>query len=94
MYFVVYLKTLGKNVVLPAKWIHNIDEYVEKFINNSLNSNQWFLCYYTTNGAAYIDGCPNIDFEPDFQLEIICEVNAQISFDGCFMGKLKKYKGK
>lgn len=91
MYFVVYLKSLKKNVVLPATWICDIGNHFEKFMNRSINSSQWFLCYYTTNNAAFVDGCPKKDFSPDFDSPVIGEINANDSFDGCFYGKLKQF---
>lgn len=94
MYFVVYLKALQKNVVIPATWIHEIDSHIEKFINNSINKNQSFLCYYTNNEAAYIDGCPKPYFLPNFCLPMVQQPNPDGSFDGCFVGKLKKFKSK
>lgn len=92
MYFVVYLKALRKNVVLPTAWIHEIGIYFEKFMNKSINSSQWFLCYYTTNNEAFNDGCPDKDFQPDFRSAVITETNDDESFDGCFYGKLKQFK--
>lgn len=92
MYFIVYLKALRKNVVLPATWIHEIGSHFEKFMNKSINSSQWFLCYYTTNSERFIDGCPDKDFGPDFSTDVIIETNDDESFDGCFHGKLKQFK--
>lgn len=94
MFFVAYLKVLKKNVVLPAKWICNIENHFEKFVNNSINSNQSFLCYYTNNDDAFLNDCPNEDFAPNFRLPMVQRINADGSFDGCFLAKLKKYKSK
>lgn len=94
MYFVVYLKPLKKNVVLPATWIHDIGNHFEKFMNRSINTSQWFLCYYTTKNDAFDNGCPKKDFAPDFDSDIITEINANESFDGCFLGKLKQFRRK
>lgn len=81
-YFVVFLRELRKNVVLPSTWIKDIDKHYAKFINNSLNRSQLYLCYYTTNDEAHIDGRPNENFQADFNSEY------------CFHGKLKRYYGK
>lgn len=91
MYFVVYLPALKKNVILPDTWIHDIQNHFEKFVNKSINSSQLYLCYYTTNNAAFVDTCPDKDFQPDFDSNIITEMNDD-EFDGCFLGKLKQYK--
>lgn len=92
-YFIVYLRQLKKYVVLPASWIKGIENHFEKFVNNSLNSSQQFLCYYTSNQAAFVDDCPDHNFEPDFDSGMIADTNVAQSFDGCFFGKLKHYHG-
>lgn len=79
MFFVVYLKALKRNVVLPATWIHEIGSHFEKFMNRSINSSQWYLCYYTTNNNAFVNGRPNDEFLPDFDSDIITEINANES---------------
>ncbi|XP_055309118.1 uncharacterized protein LOC129573007 [Sitodiplosis mosellana] len=79
VYFVVFLRELRKNVVLPATWIKDIDKHYEKFMNNSLNSAQQHLCFYNSNAEAQIDGRPDENVVPDFNSE------------HCFHGKLKHY---
>lgn len=91
MYFVVYLFELKNHVVLPATWIRGIGKQIEKFVNLSLNKSQPFLCYYTTNPAAFADGRPDQCYVPDFS-KMVDKVNPDGSFDGCFIGKLKQYK--
>lgn len=93
MYFVVYLHKLNKHCVIPAAWIKDIEPQLEKFINISLNKSQVFLCYNTTNAAAYIDGRPDTDFQPNFSV-IVDEINADGTYDGCFLGNLKQFKCK
>lgn len=93
MYFVVYIIKLNKHVVVPATWIKGIAKQFEKFVNSSLNRSQKFLCYYTTNEAAFIDGCPDKNFNVDFS-SMINEINQDGTFDGCFIVKLKQYKSK
>lgn len=90
MFFVVYLRALKKNVILPAEWILDIENHLEKFINNSINRSQKFLCYYTSNDAAFLNGCPDADFKPNFSLAMITE-NSIGAFDGCFIGKLNRF---
>lgn len=93
MYFVVYLHKLNKHFVIPATWINGIENQMEKFVNVSLNKSQKFLCFYTTNDAAFIDGRPDTTFVPDFST-MVDEVNVDGSFNGCFYGNLKQYKCK
>lgn len=94
MYFVVYLPSLKRNVVLPASWILNVEDHYEKFINLSINRSQWFLCYYTNNDAAFVDGKPDEKFEVNFKLPMIQIANTADPFNGCFLGKLKHFNSK
>lgn len=94
MYFVVYLLQLKKYAILPADWIKGIDDQFEKFVNNSINSSQKFLCFYTTNETAFINGEPDSNFEANFNLPLVTEINADGSFEGCFYGRLKHFNGK
>lgn len=87
----VYITKLNKHVVVPYTWIKGIGKQFEKFVNVSLNRTQNFLCYYTTNDDAFIDGCPNQNFQPDFNT-MVDQINPDGSFDGCFIAKLKRYK--
>lgn len=91
MYFVVYIIKLKRYVVVPSTWIFGFDEQLEKFVNYSLNRSQNFLCYYTTNEDAFIDGCPNAHFEPNFNV-MVDNINSDGSFDGGFIVKLKRCK--
>lgn len=91
MYFVAHFLKSGKHVVVPKTWIHDIDVHWEKFVNNSLNRNQRFLCFYTESDEAYgEDGKPNGDFVPDFGLD----VDPDFPKNGCYTVKLTYYKGK
>lgn len=91
MFFVVYLLKLKKNVILPTSWVKDVDDHFEKFVNNSINRNKKFRCYYTTNMDLFEqNGCPKYDFEPDFNLDYV--ENTDGDFDGCFEGKLKVFK--
>lgn len=95
MYFVVYIRKLKKNVVLPSKWIRDIDDHLEKFINYGINSSQKFLCYYTNNEAAFDNEMrPNPNFQPNFATRMIDEIDIDGQYGGCFVAKLKKFKGK
>lgn len=93
MYFVVHLQTLNKNVVVPATWIYGIAKQIEKFVNVSLNPNQIFLVYYTTNDAAFVNGRPDEDFPVNFS-SLVKEINSDGSFDGSFFGKMRQFKRK
>lgn len=63
-YFVVFLREKKKYVVLPVNWIKDIENHFEKFVNNSLNTSQLFLCFCPdTSSHAYTDGRPDFDSE-------------------------------
>lgn len=91
MYFVVFLKALKKNVVLPTSWIENITNHFEKFLNYSLNSSQTFRCFHTTDEDAFIESRPNEEYQVDFSLELIEQENGE-NYKGCFLGQIKKFK--
>lgn len=63
-YYVVFLLEQRKHVVVPAIWIKDIQKHVEKFLNNSLNRSQKFLCFYRPD-----DGRPDANAAPDFESE-------------------------
>lgn len=88
MYFVIYLSTLNKRVIIPTEWINDVGNHLEKFINNGLNKNQLFLCYYTTKAAAFIGDKPDKNYVPDFKLDLVTKINDNGEFDGCFIGQL------
>lgn len=92
MYFVAYIFLLKKNVVVPAEWICEIGNHFEKFVNNSLNSNQMFVCYYTNKNEAFIEDQPNKEFEPDFTLALVEDING--TFEGCFYCELVHFSRK
>lgn len=88
MYFVIYLPTLKKRVIIPTEWINDVGKHLEKFINNGLNKNQWFLCYYTSNAAAFIGDQPDQNYVPDFKLSLVTKINDNDEYNGCFIGLL------
>lgn len=92
-YFVVYLTEIRKNCILPSSWIKDVDQHYEKFMNNSINSNQVFDCYFTVNPNAFDEnGCPKHDFVAKFGLPpYVLGGNAD---EGCFAGKIKKVKSR
>lgn len=93
MYFVVYIEKLKKDVILPHKWINGIRKQFEKFVNGTLKGPQLFLCYFTTNPDAFVDGRPDVNFVPNFDV-MVENINQDGTFDGCFYGKIKKYRSK
>lgn len=53
MYFVVYFIDARESRVVPVKWIKDILNHIEKFINNGLNRNQEFSVFWTNRLDAY-----------------------------------------
>lgn len=75
MYYVAFFKDF-KNFKL----------HKEKFINNSFNSTQTFMCFYTSNPDSFDDdGVPNDSFTPYFEEGGL--------LDGVYRIQLKSYKG-
>lgn len=68
MFFVVFLESESKYVVIPITWINNGTELWEKFVNKGVNSNQTHLCFYSIeNRQAFgVDGKIIQTFLPNF----------------------------
>lgn len=91
MWYVVYLNKPGKNVVLPQTWIRHIDDHIESFLNNRINTAQVFLFYFTIEKEAMDDqGHPNPNFPPKFYME----VDGQFPLEGCYTGRILRVKSK
>lgn len=88
MYFVAHFFAHDIYVIVPRTWIRDIDEHWEKFVNNSINRNQTFLCYYSKD-AIDDQGKPDHTVLPVFQIP----VNANFVGAGCYYAKLVCYKG-
>lgn len=92
MYFVVFLIEAKKIVVIPQTWIHGISDQWKKFINNSINRNQQYLCYYSEETHAQnAQGHPNGNFIPDWSTLIT--LNAVYPDTGCYYVNLLEFKG-
>lgn len=90
MFFIAYFNVPKVSVIVPKSWILDIDSHWEKFVNKSINRNQKFLCFYSTeSGAIDADGKPNVEFAPDFTLP----QNPTFPTKGCYTVNLNFYKG-
>lgn len=90
MFFIAFFIVPKVSVIIPKSWVHEIDQNWEKFVNNSINRNQQFLCYFSKQpNAVDASGAPNIDFAPDFTLAL----NGTFPADGCYTANLYYYKG-
>lgn len=70
MFYTVFARDFGLYQVVRANWISN--NCVVKHINNGLNHNQSYRCFYTTNPAAYNanDGSPREDYPVNHSLDL------------------------
>lgn len=94
-FFVVHFQIINKNKIVPSRWIYEIDQHIEKFFNYGMNSSQRFRCYYTSNPSAFDEkGCPKIDWEPDFNLAMVQNLDGNELVNGCYVVKLLKCKRK
>lgn len=94
MYYIAFFKDFKKNKIVPKQWIKDIKLHKEKFINNSLNSAQTFISFYTNNPFAFDDdGVPNGNFAPDFNAPLRCNFQEGDLLCGLYRIKLKAYKG-
>lgn len=87
--------TVGKKqlIVVPANWICDFFSHFEKFMANSLNRNQTFLCYYSFNEEALVgeDKVPNCDFQPNFNARVFEKMPFDDEEEGCLHINLLKY---
>lgn len=79
---------MKKKVVIPAKWIKEIDDQMEKFINRSLNSAQEFLVYYSD--AVDENGRPDEKTDGKFFFD---KDSSVFPNEGCYSAQLVKAKG-
>lgn len=89
MFYVVFLVEPKIHVVIPTSWILNSEENWEKFVKNSLNSTQKFLCFWSENERTQINGHPNPNYKPNFNT-----LNHVFPAEGCYIGKLVDFKSK
>lgn len=89
---VVSIVGSNKLVVVPINWIMDINRNWEKFTNYGLNTNQKFVCYWSSRDDACDENVvPNNKFAPNFDANMADHFPC---IDGCFNVKLIKFKGK
>lgn len=87
MYFVVFLMSPRVYVTIPENWIKDFDRHNEKFLNQGINANQTYVCYYTKNANAKNEnGTILLNFTPDF------DTNFEPTFPstGCYLCRIVK----
>lgn len=91
MFVVVYLTVSKKHIAVPETWIYNINQELLK--NHGVNSNRNVLIFWSKKG--FVDGKPNEEFSPNFQLDRATAFPPQNNEEeACYIGRLKKYFGK
>lgn len=90
-FIVARAKNFKKKLVLPVKWIFDLQ--TSKLVNYSINTNQPFLCYYSSKVEHYNeDGVP--DAEPTFGEKTEGGINIELPWEGCFDVYLLKHYSK
>lgn len=80
MFFVIYFVGGRNFLVVPAKWIKNYRQVMEKSMNYSINSNQLHRCFFSNESNS----------EPNFHGPI---AHVALHGDCCFYGLLVKFFG-
>lgn len=88
MCFIVYILETEQHVAVPYSWIE-LNCHMEGMINNGVNANIIFVVYYTLNQAAFRNGIPRWDFQPN----IHAHFNRQFPNEGWYHCRVKKFKG-
>lgn len=65
MYFVVYILNAKRYVVVPYTWVDGLQNHLELFLNNGINSNKKHKVFYTDNPRAFANGLPLLNFIPN-----------------------------
>lgn len=92
MFYVVFLRKSKKNVIVPLEWVDDDEDQLEKFMNYGINSNQAFRCFYSEKSAMFDrNGIPKA-FVPNFEEYPVD--GSVFPNDGCYMGKIIKFKSK
>lgn len=84
-FVVIYLIGAREIIVVPDKWVFDLN--TAKLKNNGRNSNQNFLAY-----CSFVDGEPELAKEPNFDVPIFGEFNINMG-EACFLCRVKKFFG-
>lgn len=85
MFYVVYFFKQQQHVVIPMEWIRENEASLELFVNESLNNNHVYYCFWSERGEAFKEnGEPNSEFAPRFEMGLA----NNFPMEGCYLGKL------
>lgn len=91
MFVVVYIKSANKYVVVPEKWIFDINQELLK--NKGVNGNRDVLVFWSLDGL--VDDKPNEEFAPNFHLEKAQAFPLPSGVkEACYIARLVRYFGK
>lgn len=94
MYYIAYLTDFKENIIVPQNWILNISDHLEKFINNSINSNQTFVCFYTNNNSAFDENRElKTNYPPKFNIPFGRKFSKEPK-EGLYNVQLKAFRSK
>lgn len=90
-FFTARAKNFRYKLVLPSKWVFDLK--TSKLVNNSINSNQHYLCYYSTK-AEHRDANDVPIADPAFGERTEGVINIDQLWEGCFDVYLLKHFSK
>lgn len=93
MYFVAKILSSNTIVVVPKKWVFGIENHWERMVNNGINKNNSFLCFYSEKPDALdAQGRPNEEYIPDWE-DFLWE-NKTFPEQGCYKMNILHSTGK
>lgn len=96
MFFVVFILSARKNVIVPHSWINEFDSYFESFINAGVNSSRKFKTFWSDEQEAKdADGIPMASYMP-IRFDTCAMRNRVFKFpeEGWYECKIRRCKSK
>lgn len=91
MYFVVFILQTRQNQIVPYSWIKDLNEFIERFINNGVNSNIDFEVFWTHRSDAFDqNGLPRSDYPTN----PTASKQSQFPFEGWYPCRIRKFRGR
>lgn len=89
MYFIVYIVTAKRCFVVPYTWIFGLQNHLELFLNNGINSNKQHKVFYTNNRQAFgTDNIPLMNFKPNENIGTVTNFPEE-GWYICYVKKIK-----
>lgn len=91
MFVVVYLIDSKVHIIIPEKWICDLNE--ENLKNNGANTSRKHRVFWS-NLAVDENGVPNTSYEPNFRLDVTAAYPPLNEiFETCYYGQIKHFFG-